>query len=137
MSGGNRQGIGVGKDSGKFGINMKRWCRTHERAVTEALEAGEADPRLLETHLEKLRWLQHERLVHLIVTVMTVLAELTAVCLTLTRPEIALYCAPVVLLLAVLLGFYFYHYFFLENAVQRWYMLAERMMNAQKDGERK
>ena len=41
------------------------------------------------------------------------------------------------MLLAVLLGFYFYHYFFLENAVQRWYVLAERMMDAQTDRERK
>ena len=74
---------------------------------------------------------------HLIVTVMTVMAELLAVWLTLTKPELAPYSAAVVLLLAVLLGFYFYHYFFLENAVQRWYVLAERMMDAQKVRERK
>ena len=28
---------------------------------------------------------------------------------------------------AVLLGFYFYHYFFLENALQRWYVIADEM----------
>ena len=38
-------------------------------------------------------------------------------------------------LLAVLLGFYFYHYFFLENSVQRWYVLAERMMGSLKGQE--
>ena len=122
------------QEPGRYGIHMKRWCREHERAITEALEAGRGDARLLETHLEKIRWLQHERLVHLIVTVMTVMAELLAVWLTLTRPELAPWSAAVVLLLAVLLGFYFYHYFFLENAVQRWYKLAERMME---DRERK
>ena len=116
------------QDSGKFGINMKRWCREHERAVNAALEVGAVNAGLLEKHLEKLRWLQHERLVHLIVTVMTVMAELLAVWLTLTKPELAPFSAAVVVLLAVLLGFYFYHYFFLENAVQRWYILAERMM---------
>ena len=120
----------MAKDSGKFGINMKRWCREHEAQVRAALAASGASPRLLETHLEKIRWLQHERLVHLIVTVMTVMAELLAVWLTLTQPALAPYSAPVVLLLAVLLGFYFYHYFFLENAVQRWYKLAEDMMEA-------
>ena len=125
------------RDSGKFGINMKRWCREHERAVNAALEAGAGNAGLLEKHLEKLRWLQHERLVHLIVTVMTVMAELLAVWLTLTRPDLAPWSAAVVVLLAVLLGFYFYHYFFLENAVQRWYVLAERMMDAQKVRERK
>ena len=123
--------------SGKYGIHMKRWCREHEKAVLSVLEAGQADLPLLEKHLEKLRWLQHERLVHLIVTVMTVMAELLAVWLTLTKPDLAPYSAAVVLLLAVLLGFYFYHYFFLENAVQRWYVLAERLMDAQKVRERK
>ena len=122
------------QEPGRYGINMKRWCREHERSVNEALAAGQRDARLLEDHLEKIRWLQHERLVHLIVTVMTVMAELLAVWLTLTRPELAPWSAAVVLLLAVLLGFYFYHYFFLENAVQRWYKLAERMME---DRERK
>jgi len=122
------------QEPGRYGINMKRWCREHERSVTEALASGRWDAGLLEAHLEKIRWLQHERLVHLIVTVMTVMAELLAVWLTLTRPELAPWSAAVVLLLAVLLGFYFYHYFFLENAVQRWYKLAERMME---DKERK
>ncbi len=123
--------------SGTYGIHMKRWCREHEKAVCAALEAGQADLGLLEKHLEKLRWLQHERLVHLIVTLMTVMAELLAVWLTLTKPELAPFSAAAVMLLAVLLGFYFYHYFFLENAVQRWYVLAERMMDAQTDRERK
>ena len=120
--------------SGRWGINMKRWCREHERSVREALASGRGDAKLLEDHLEKIRWLQHERLVHLIVTVMTVLAELLAVFLTLTMPGLAPWSAAVVLVLAVLLGFYFCHYFILENAVQRWYKLAERMME---DRERK
>ena len=123
------------RDSGKYGINMKRWCREHERSVTEALASGRWDAGLLEAHLEKIRWLQHERLVHLIVTVMTVMAELAAVWVTLTMPELAPVSAAVVLLLAVLLGFYFYHYFFLENAVQRWYKLAERMMASLREKE--
>ncbi len=117
------------KDSGRFGINMKRFCREHEKRINHALADGAATPALLETHLEKIRWLQHERLVHLIVLVMTVIAELLAVYLALTHPETDPAAACIVLVLAILLGFYFYHYFFLENAVQRWYRLAERMMD--------
>ena len=70
------------RDSGKYGINMKRWCREHEREVTELLAAGGESLTALEDHLEKIRWLQHERLIHLMVTVMTVMAELVAVWLT-------------------------------------------------------
>ena len=106
--------------SDKFGINMKQYCREHEAA----LRGGKVSP---EQHLEKLRWLQHERLVHLIVTVMVVVVELFAVDLAVLHPETNPLAGIVMLVLAILLGFYFYHYFFLENTVQRWYKLADDM----------
>ena len=107
----------------RFGIHMKDWCRQHE-AFFSAAAPTEA---LLALHREKIRILQHERLVHLIVTVMVVLAELFAVDLVLLHPELGVVPAIVMLGLAVLLGFYFWHYFFLENTVQRWYRLADEL----------
>ena len=109
------------KDS--FGINMKQWCRAHEAYVTNAAPSE----KLLALHREKLRHLQHERLVHLIVTVMVVLAEMFVVDLVLLHPEKGVIPALLMLGLAGLLGFYFYHYFFLENTVQRWYALLDEM----------
>ena len=117
----------TGKKKDAFGINMKRWCREHEAAVVAALEREHITPELLAEHREKLAWLQHERLVHLIVTVMVVFGELFVVDLTLLHPELGIYPALFMLGLAVLLGFYFYHYFFLENTVQRWYKIAEEL----------
>ena len=111
----------------RFGINMKRFCREHEARVTAAVEAGEATPELLEEHLRMIAWVLHERLVHLIVTVMVVLCELFTVDLVLLHPELGIVPAVIMLGLAVLLGFYFFHYFFLENTVQRWYRIAEEM----------
>ena len=111
----------------RFGINMKRFCREHEARVTAALEAGEVTPELLEEHLRMIAWVQHERLVHLIVTVMVVLCELFTVDLVLLHPELGIVPAVIMLGLAVLLGFYFWHYFFLENTVQRWYRIAQVM----------
>ena len=107
----------------RFGINMKRYCRAHE-AELASLPPSQA---LLDVHLEKLRWLQHERLVHLIVLVMTAMAELFTVDLALLHPETNPLAAIVMLALAVLLGFYFAHYFFLENTVQHWYRLADEL----------
>ena len=107
----------------RFGINIKLYCRAHEAEV----RAQKPTPALLETHLLRLRWLQHERLVHLIVLVMTVLTELFTVDLAVLHPETKPLAAVVMLLLAVLLGFYFWHYFFLENTVQRWYKLADSL----------
>ena len=111
----------------RFGINMKRFCREHEARVTAAVAAGEATPELLEEHLRMIAWVQHERLVHLIVTVMVVLCELFTVDEVLLHPELGIVPAVIMLGLAVLLGFYFWHYFFLENTVQRWYRIAEVM----------
>ena len=110
-----------------FGINMKQYCREHEVSVMAAVSDGQVTEELLTDHLEKLAWLQHERMVHLIVTVMVVLAELFVVDLVLLHPELGIVPAIIMLGLAVLLGFYFYHYFFLENTVQRWYKLADEM----------
>ena len=113
--------------SDRFGINMKRFCREHEARVTAAVEAGEATKELLEEHLRMIAWVQHERLVHLIVTVMVVFCELFTVDLVLLHPELGILPALIMLGLAVLLGFYFWHYFFLENTVQRWYRIADEM----------
>ena len=113
---GNRQ-------NDRFGINMKQFCREHEARVT----AEKATPELLEEHLRMIAWVQHERLVHLIVTVMVVLCELFTVDLVLLHSELGIVPAVIMLGLAVLLGFYFWHYFFLENTVQRWYRIAEVM----------
>lgn len=106
-----------------FGINMKAWCREHEARVLSA-EPSEA---LLALHRERIAILQHERLVHLIVTVMVVFVELFLVELTVLHPELGILPPLLMLGVAVLLGFYFYHYFFLENTVQRWYRIADEI----------
>jgi flagellar biosynthesis protein FliP len=114
----------------RFGINMKQWCRAHEAFLASA-PPSEA---LLALHREKLAILRHERLVHLIVTVMVVFVELFTVDLVLLHPALGVIPAVVMLGLAVLLGFYFYHYFVLENTVQRWYRLADELRAALRSG---
>ena len=44
------------------------------------------------------------------------------------HPELGIIPPILMLGLAVLLGFYFYHYFFLENTVQRWYKIYDNMV---------
>ena len=56
---------------------------------------------------------------------MVVVVELFTVDLAVLHPETNPLAGIVMLILTVLLGFYFYHYFFLENTVQRWYKLAD------------
>ena len=108
---------------GKYGIHMKKYCRAHEARVL----SEEPSRKLLEEHLRMIARIQHERLVHLIVTMMVVLGELFVVDLVVLHPDLGIIPAIVMLALAVLLAFYFYHYFFLENTVQRWYVIADEM----------
>ena len=54
--------------------------------------------------------------------------------LAVLHPQTNPLAAAMMLALAVLLGFYFYHYFFLENTVQRWYTLADRLRAATRPG---
>ena len=110
-----------------FGIKIKEYCKVHESAVKTAIAEDQVTEALLADHLEILHRIQHERLVHLIVTAMCVVCELFVVDLVLLHPELGVIPAVIMLVLAVLLGFYFYHYFFLENTVQRWYKLADEI----------
>ena len=126
-----KERLSVKKDT--FGINMRQYCRDHESTVCRAVLDRSVTSELIDLHREKIRILQHERLVHLIVTVMVVFVELFAVNLPLLHPELGIYPALVMLGFAVLLGFYFRHYFFLENTVQRWYRLLDEMESTIKE----
>ena len=59
--------------------------------------------------------------------------ELFTVDLVLLHPELGIVPALIMLGLAVLLEFYFFHYFFLENTVQRWYRIAEELREKRKN----
>ena len=111
----------------KFGINMKNYCHAHEAAVQAAIDAHEVTEDLLAEHHEKVLMLQHERLIHLIVTAMSVVVELFAAYLVLIHPELGIGAALFMLAFAILLAFYFNYYFFLENTTQRWYVLEDRI----------
>ncbi len=107
---------------------MWDYLKRHEAFVGAALR-GEHGPlpldQLQRFHQRQLRYLQQERLVHLIVTMSTALFFLLGLGHTLASfswPGIALSA-----LLLVLLAAYLLHYFRLENGVQRLYLLSARI----------
>ena len=83
---------------------------------------------LLRLHRTKIQYLQHERLIHLIVLVMTVFGELFTVALVLALPETVPYSLIAMYGVLILLAFYFRHYFLLENTVQHWYRLDDEIL---------
>ena len=134
-----------GTKQDKYGINMRTWCRDHEEQVQNHLlsfrGAKEAQAslhtveeplltpeELLRLHRTKIQYLQHERLIHLIVLVMTVFGELFTVALVLALPETVPYSLIAMYGVLILLAFYFRHYFLLENTVQHWYRLDDEIL---------
>jgi len=108
---------------------MTRYIAEHEAYIRQQLAAGFARPDLLEEHLIKIRWLQHERLVHLLVTMLVAVLFLFLYGLLL----LGTFSVLVLILLgivAILLAAYIYHYYRLENSVQRWYRLADEIRSA-------
>src|SRR5262245_60843023 len=79
-------------------------------------------------HERQIRYLQAERLAHLLVMLSVAFFAVGALLALLVRPSME--TAALLGLLLVLLVPYLFHYFRLENATQRWYRLARRLDRA-------
>jgi len=110
-----------------FGINVRTWCAEHEQWVRDAPGQGLGTKDILAWHERKLAWLQHERLIHLIVLVMTVIGEIALIGFAMGTPNAFPASWVLLLIVTVVLAFYVRHYFFLENTVQHWYRIAEEL----------
>ena len=123
----------MAKRSDVYGINMIKFCDDEEKYIAEGLKEGVAPEKLLEWHEKKLAWLQHERMIHLVVTLMTCVALmgiwLIVYYAVVNIPEVALLMGLLMLIVIILFGFYLSHYFKLENRVQHWYRIAEKLHN--------
>ena len=110
----------------RFGINITKYVLEHENYIEE--NRNNITKSIIDLHSRRLSYLQHERLVHLIVTFMTAVIDVMFFLLLVVSD---LYFIPYVLILFVimfiLLCFYLKHYFFLENHVQYWYKLADEL----------
>ncbi|MFO7570794.1 MAG: hypothetical protein R6W75_13475 [Smithellaceae bacterium] len=110
---------------------MIDYIKRHERYVQKQLETGPGHDGLndlLALHDKQIAWLQHERLAHLITMMFVCLFFLlsfgyTLLCLSL--PFMVLTGVLLVLTVA-----YIVHYYRLENSVQRWYDLSNKIHEA-------
>ncbi|MGN0431909.1 MAG: hypothetical protein ACI4EQ_06075 [Lachnospiraceae bacterium] len=93
--------------------------KTAEEDIRTQVEA------LKKEHLTQISFFQHERLVHLIVTVTFAILEMLAVLTALLFPGIATLLLVVVVM--VLLIPYIRHYYILENEVQKMYGQYDRL----------
>ena len=112
---------------------MEKRILTYRKKIDELLLRNDVDwNRVLEEHLIQVGFFQHERLIHLIVTVTFAVLEIISIFMTLmsfwmNEGNPALGCLT--LLLLVLLIPYIRHYYILENEVQKMYAQYDRILD--------
>lgn len=113
---------------------MEQRILQYRKSIDEWLEKMERSAQVsqeilcdkMEEHLTQISFFQHERLIHLIVTVTFALLEMLAILLSVISDSLFALLLPVVIL--ILLVPYIRHYYILENEVQRMYVQYDRML---------
>ena len=116
---------------------MEKRIKVYEKFIAREVsrEMNEKErAKLVELHREMVVNFQHERLIHLIVTLFFALFAIVAVFVSawmfstygFRMEMLTLYILTLVLV--VLTGFYVRHYYFLENHVQELYKYTEKLL---------
>ena len=101
---------------------MRNYLKEYINEIDKKLEMNISDEDI-SNHLVKISFFQHERLIHLIVTVFYALFLLASIYVSTIIPLFVV----ISLILVVFMVFYVRHYFFLENGVQYLYKQYDRM----------
>ncbi len=94
--------------------------------IDKLIKSKKVDKELLNEHLIKIGFFQHERLVHFLVTMMVTIVFIMIFLFSIsTTFNIGFFILDIILV--ILLGFYYFHYYFLENSVQHMYKQRDEM----------
>lgn len=106
---------------------MYEYLKKHEKHIIELLAENDKDElkKTKEYFKDRILFLQHERLIHLIVTISFSFFLLTSLIISVIYPKIELYILDIVLIIFMI--FYIIHYYRLENGVQKWYDLYDKL----------
>lgn len=103
---------------------MRKYFSSYIASVTAALERDSTNFTALKDELSvKISFMQHERLIHLLVTILFAVLMFLCLIAFFISESIGLFAAAVLML--VLLIPYIAHYYFLENGVQKLYTLYD------------
>lgn len=106
---------------------MWKYLKYHEKYILEILDKNDNDnwEKLRQYHKTQIEFLQHERFIHLMVTLFVSLFILLLVSSAVYTNIRELFIISILFL--VLLVPYIVHYYRLENGVQRWYELYNKI----------
>jgi hypothetical protein len=82
---------------------------------------------ILQDHRDMIAKIQHERLIHLLVTIFVGLVMSSSAFITIItgKTDLLFVCIPLLFLFIA----YIFHYRFLENTTQNWYLLEDQIKN--------
>ena len=109
---------------------MKKYMKSYIKEIDKLIsENKKIDKEIIDEHLIKISFFQHERLIHLLVTLFFALFVFIFFAFTF---YLSLMFLIVVLILLVFLVFYISHYFYLENSVQYMYKQYDSLKKIEK-----
>ena len=97
-------------------MKMKEYLEEYTKETEKLIKKGNITEKDIEKHLIKIKFFQHERLIHLLVTLFYAVFILLSL----------------FIIFLIFLVFYVRHYFFLENCVQYLYKLYDKMLTIKK-----
>jgi len=108
---------------------MKKQIKTYFNEINEYIGNNSKDnlDKIIQNHLNKISFFQHERLIHLLVTLAFAILTMLSFIFLFINPTIP--TAILTGLFFVLLVPYIFHYHFLENSVQEMYKQYDKLMN--------
>lgn len=112
---------------------MIGYLNQHLKEINEKMKSGESQnwKLILKHHREIIKFMQHERLIHLLVTLAFAVKFVIVMIFTLIYPKTILLVIDGLLL--ILLVPYIFHYFKLENGVQELYWIDKLIQGKMKN----
>ncbi len=117
---------------------MRKRILAYRKRIDELLQSmpdGINWEDVLSEHLQQISFFQHERLVHLIVTMTVAILTLLSMGIAVMTQIMTLFLLTGILV--VLLIPYILHYYLLENEVQKMYVQYDRMLELVRESENK
>lgn len=117
---------------------MYKYILEHEKSVLEQLNNTNKSidyEELLKYHNNQILWIQHERLIHLIITIFTALLFLLFGAIMLFFNNFI--TDILFLMISIVMVFYIVHYCRLENSVQKWYTISNNIRDKIKERSKK
>ena len=113
---------------------MTEYLTNYMKYIQEKLEKSGSISELdeiMSEHIDKIAFMQHERIVHFLVTMLFSLILAFFIAVLVFTPNLAVLILVTIIL--VLLIFYIKHYYFLENTVQKMYKIYDSILEKEHD----